>query len=40
MGGLKKAGVAVDRKALADLAIKDPAAFTKVAETAREKLAA
>ncbi|PWB81968.1 MAG: 50S ribosomal protein L20 [Candidatus Methylomirabilota bacterium] len=40
MGGLKKAGVALDRKALADLAIQDPSAFTKLAETAREQLAA
>ena len=40
MGGLKKAGVAVDRKSLADLAIQDPGTFTKLAETAREKLAA
>ena len=40
MDGLKKAGVAVDRKSLADLAIQDPGTFTKLAETAREKLAA
>ena len=40
MGGLKKAGVAVDRKSLADLAIQDPGTFTKLAATAREKLAA
>lgn len=40
MGGLKKAGVEVDRKALADLAIQDPSAFTKFAEKAREQLAA
>lgn len=35
MNGLKKAGVALDRKILADLATKDPAAFAKLAETAR-----
>ncbi|HWQ70194.1 MAG TPA: 50S ribosomal protein L20 [Patescibacteria group bacterium] len=40
MGGLKKAGVAMDRKSLADLAIQDPSAFTKLAEAAREQLAA
>lgn len=40
MGGLKKAGVAVDRKALADLAIHDPSTFSKLAETAREQVAA
>ena len=40
MGGLKKAGVAIDRKVLADLAVRDQAAFTKLAETARGHLAA
>lgn len=34
MDGLKKAGVAVDRKILADLAVNDDAAFGKVVETA------
>ena len=29
MNGLKKAGVEVDRKILADLAVHDPAAFTR-----------
>jgi len=33
--GLKKAGVEVDRKVLADLAINDAAAFRTLAETAR-----
>jgi large subunit ribosomal protein L20 len=33
--GLKKAGVEVDRKVLADLAINDAAAFRALAETAR-----
>ncbi len=35
MSGLKKAGVALDRKILAELAVKDPAAFAKLAETAK-----
>lgn len=33
--GLKEAGIAMDRKVLADLAVQDPAAFTKLAETAK-----
>ena len=40
MSGLKKAGVTVDRKALAELAVQDQAAFNKLAETARGHLAA
>lgn len=36
--GLGKAGVAVDRKMLADLAVRDPAAFAVVAETAKKSL--
>lgn len=35
MNGLKKAGIALDRKILAELAVTDPAAFAKLAETAR-----
>ncbi|HEY7233996.1 MAG TPA: 50S ribosomal protein L20 [Gemmatimonadaceae bacterium] len=35
MNGLKKAGIEVDRKMLADLAVHDPAAFTALAEKAR-----
>lgn len=35
MFGLKQAGVAMDRKILADLALQDPAAFTRLAETAK-----
>ena len=35
MNGLKRAGVEVDRKVLADLAVQDPAAFTALAERAR-----
>src|SRR5215468_1295647 len=35
MSGLKKAGVAIDRKVLAELAVSDPTAFAKLAETAK-----
>jgi large subunit ribosomal protein L20 len=35
VAGLKSAGVEVDRKMLADLAVREPAAFAKVVETAR-----
>lgn len=35
IAGLKKADVALDRKILADLAVHQPAAFAKVAETAK-----
>ena len=35
MNGLKKAGIVLDRKVLAELAVKDPAAFGKLAETAK-----
>ncbi len=31
MGGLQKAGIDLDRKILADMAINDPAAFSRVA---------
>ena len=34
MGALAKAGIALDRKSLADLAVSDPAAFTFVAKQA------
>jgi large subunit ribosomal protein L20 len=36
MYGLKVAGVALDRKTLADIAVRDPAAFGQVVEAARE----
>lgn len=36
MAGLKKAGVEVNRKVLADLAVHDAEAFGKIAEMARE----
>ena len=38
--GLKAAGLEVDRKVLADLAVTDPAAFTVLVETARAALPA
>jgi len=34
--GLKLAGIELDRKSLADLAVQDPAAFGRVAEAARK----
>jgi len=40
MNGLKKAGVLLDRKVLAELAARDPEAFTRLAETAKAALAA
>jgi large subunit ribosomal protein L20 len=38
MNGLKKAGINLDRKVLADLAITDPAGFSEVAGRARGAL--
>jgi large subunit ribosomal protein L20 len=35
ISGLKTAGVSLDRKVLADIAIQDPAAFARLAETAK-----
>ena len=35
MNGLKKAGIEIDRKVLAELAVHDPAAFSLLAEKAR-----
>ena len=35
ISGLKKAGVILDRKMLADLAVQDPKAFQQLAETAK-----
>lgn len=40
MDGLNKAGVVVDRKMLADLAVNDMLAFGKLAEQAKQALAA
>ena len=39
MNGLKKAGIEVDRKMLADLAVMDKAAFAAIANQAKAKLA-
>jgi large subunit ribosomal protein L20 len=38
MFGLKTAGVELDRKILADIAMNDPAAFSQLADTARTAL--
>ena len=38
MSGLHKAGIEIDRKILADLAVHDPSAFTVLAEKARTAL--
>jgi large subunit ribosomal protein L20 len=35
MSGLRKAGILLDRKVLADLAVNDPGAFAKLAERAK-----
>ena len=40
VAGLKKAGVELDRKILADIAVQDPAGFTKLAEQAKAAHAA
>jgi len=40
MNGLKKAGIEVDRKVLADIAVQDPQAFTALADRARNALTA
>lgn len=37
MSGLKKAGVEINRKVMADLAIRDPGAFSKLAELAKSQ---
>lgn len=39
MNGLNKAGVVLDRKVLADMAVGDPAAFAKLVEVAKKALA-
>ena len=38
MNGLKKAGVTIDRKVLADMAVTDAAAFTMLADQAKKAL--
>jgi large subunit ribosomal protein L20 len=40
MDGVKKAGIELDRKSLADIAVSDPQAFAAVAERAKAALAA
>ena len=35
---LKKADIVLDRKSLAELAVREPSAFAKVVETAKEEL--
>ena len=40
MHGLKEAGVELDRKVLADIAVRDPETFRRFAHTAREAAAA
>jgi large subunit ribosomal protein L20 len=39
MAGLKRAGVELDRKSLAEVAARDPQAFTRLAESAKAALA-
>ena len=39
MNGLKKAGIEMNRKMLAELAVNDKAAFTQLTETAKKALA-
>lgn len=40
INGLKEAGIELDRKALADLAIRNPEAFSSIVDRAKEGLAA
>jgi large subunit ribosomal protein L20 len=40
MSGLRRAGVEIDRKVLADIAVRDPQAFAAIAEQARAGLTA
>jgi large subunit ribosomal protein L20 len=40
IGGLKKAGIELDRKVLADIAVRDPETFGTIVEQARAALAA
>ena len=40
MHGLREAGIELDRKVLADIAVRDPETFRRFAETAREAAAA
>ena len=38
MLGLKKAGIALDRKILADIAMNEPQSFAKIVESAKKAL--
>jgi len=38
MNGLKKAGIELNRKVLADMAVRDPQVFAKIAEAAKAKV--
>ncbi|ADU63029.1 MAG: 50S ribosomal protein L20 [Pseudodesulfovibrio sp.] len=38
MDGLKKAGIELNRKVLADMAVRDPQVFAKIAEAAKVKV--
>jgi large subunit ribosomal protein L20 len=38
MAGLKQANIALDRKVLADVAVRDPEAFAQIAEAAKAHL--
>jgi large subunit ribosomal protein L20 len=38
MNGLKLAGIELNRKVLADMAVRDPAVFAKIAEAAKAKV--
>ncbi len=40
IAGLKRAGIDLDRKALADLAVRDPGTFARLAESAKSSVAA
>jgi large subunit ribosomal protein L20 len=40
VGGLRKAGVELDRKVLADIAVHDPKGFAALAQTAKQSFAA
>ena len=40
MNGLKQAGVAIDRKVLAQLAVEDPPSFSELAKVAQQSLSA
>jgi large subunit ribosomal protein L20 len=40
MGGLRKAGIELDRKVLADMAVDDPKGFEQIAEIAKKHLTA